>query len=99
MPSAPPRRRPLTRQEAVMDGTRVSGWAELMETLYADSGREPLGRFRSPFAFRGVETPERHLLTGLMRLGGEYAAMEGHLLRNFRKYAMRDAVPADSVWN
>jgi hypothetical protein len=34
-----------------------------------------------------------------MRLGGEYAALEGHLLRNFRKYALRSAVPHDSVWN
>src|SRR5947208_10455615 len=34
-----------------------------------------------------------------MRLGGNYAEMEGHLLRNFRKYAYRDAVPTDSPWN
>ena len=37
--------------------------------------------------------PSAELLTGLMRLGGDYADMEGHLLRNFRKYAHRDAVP------
>jgi len=82
-----------------MDEFRVSGWAELLEVLYADSWHEPIGRFRSPFAFRGVERPEPELLTGLMRLGGDYAAMEGHLLRNFRKYATRDAVAADSPWN
>src|SRR5205809_7409154 len=34
-----------------------------------------------------------------MRLGGDYAEMEPHLLRNFRKYAQRDSVPRDSVWN
>src|SRR5215203_557278 len=34
-----------------------------------------------------------------MRLGGTYAEMEGHLLRNFRKYAYRDSVPYDSPWN
>jgi hypothetical protein len=82
-----------------MDETRVSGWAELMDVLYADSWHEGIGRFRSNFAFRGLEVPEAELLTGLMRLGGGYAEMEGHLLRNFRKYAYRDAVPFDSPWN
>src|SRR5207245_2739095 len=76
-----------------------SSWAELTERLYADSWQEGLGRFRSDFAFRGVETPEAALRTGLMRLGGDYPQLEGHLLRNFRKYAYRDAVPFDSLWN
>ena len=30
---------------------------------------------------------------------GTYERHEGHLLRNFRKFAHRDAVQADSVWN
>ncbi len=34
-----------------------------------------------------------------MRLGGPFARQEGRLLRNFRKYAHRDAVPLDSVWS
>jgi hypothetical protein len=34
-----------------------------------------------------------------MRLGGDARALEGQLLRNFRKYAARGVVPADSVWN
>jgi hypothetical protein len=34
-----------------------------------------------------------------MRVGGPYADMERHLLRNFRKYAHRDAASSDSVWN
>lgn len=25
--------------------------------------------------------------------------LEDHLLRNFRKYAHRDAAPGDSIWN
>jgi len=82
-----------------MNEIRVSAWAELMEVLYADSWHEEIGRFRSDFAFRGLEVSEEELLTGLMRLGGSYADMEGHLLRNFRKYAYRDAVPFDSPWN
>lgn len=34
-----------------------------------------------------------------MRLGGPYASLERHLLRNFRKYAHRDVVERDSVWH
>ncbi|MBC8145607.1 MAG: FRG domain-containing protein, partial [bacterium] len=33
------------------------------------------------------------------RLGEGYHHLESHLLRAFRKYASRDAVPGDSVWN
>lgn len=38
------------------------------------------------------------LSTSLVRLGGR-AHQEGHLLRNFRKYAHRTDVPGDSIWN
>jgi len=82
-----------------MDETRVASWAELLDVLYANSWQEKLGRFRSDFAFRGLEAPAEELRTGLMRLGDDYAALEGHLLRNFRKYALGDPVPADSAWN
>ena len=82
-----------------METVRVGSWSELLEILYADSWKEGLGRFRSDFAFRGLEAPEEELRTGLMRLGDDYAELEGHLLRNFRKYAYRDAVPYDSAWN
>jgi hypothetical protein len=78
---------------------RVTGWTELLDVLYADSWKAGLGRFRSDFAFRGLESPAEEFLTGLMRLGDDQGTLEGHLLRNFRKYAYRDAVPVDSFWN
>jgi hypothetical protein len=84
---------------AVVEEIRVSGWDELLQVLYAGAWKEELGRFRSDYAFRGLEAPEEELLTGLMRLGDDYANVEHHLLRNFRKYASRNAVPADSAWN
>jgi hypothetical protein len=84
---------------AAVDEIRVSSWDELLSVLYADSWKSELGRFRSDFAFRGLEEPAEEMLTGLMRLGGGFADLEGHLLRNFRKYALRDAVPHDSTWN
>ena len=82
-----------------MDEIRVSSWNELTELLYAESWQAPLGRFRSHFAFRGMTDAAADLTTSLVRLGGPFARQEGHLLRNFRKYAHRDAVPMDSVWN
>ena len=39
------------------------------------------------------------LATTLARLGGPFDRQEGHLLRNFRKYAHREEVPGDSLWN
>jgi hypothetical protein len=77
----------------------VSGWNELNDLVYESSWREGLGRFRSTYAFRGAQDAQHGLDTGLVRLGGDYERLEGHLIRNFRKYAHRDAVPGDSIWN
>ena len=77
----------------------VTTWNELTDRLYADSWREEIRRFRSNYAFRGMSDSARPLETSLIRLGGPYEKQETHLLRNFRKYAQRDAVPRDSVWN
>jgi hypothetical protein len=78
---------------------RVSSWIELQEELYAGSWHEPLGRFRSDFAFRGMSRADTDLTSSLVRLGGDAHELERHLLRNFRKYAPRGAVPVDSVSN
>jgi hypothetical protein len=77
----------------------ASSWTDLLERLYQGSWREPLGRFRSSLAFRGQSDATYDLRTSLSRLAGEDEKIEGHLLRNFRKYAGRDAAPDDSVWN
>ena len=82
-----------------MDDVHVSSWNELNERLYEGSWMESLGRFRSTYAFRGLGDASRDLKTSLMRLGGSYASLEVHLLRTFRRYAHRYAVPGDSVWN
>jgi hypothetical protein len=77
---------------------RVESWTEINERLYAGSWKEGLGRFRSPYAFRGMSCASHDLRTALINLGGA-GKPEAHLLRNFRKYAHKDAVPGDSVWN
>lgn len=85
-----------------MDDIRVSSWNELNEYLYDASWKEELGRFRSDFAFRGMADARYDLKTSLMRLGGGYATLEDHLLRTFRRYALRYTMPlstGDSIWN
>ncbi|HEX2971038.1 MAG TPA: FRG domain-containing protein [Tepidisphaeraceae bacterium] len=79
-----------------MNDIRVSSWSELNEQLYTGTWQEPLARFRGSFAYRGVAQASADLSTTLTRLGSQ---AEAHLLRNFRKYAHRDAVPGDSIWN
>ncbi len=77
----------------------VSSWTELHDKLYEGSWDEHIGRFRSSMAYRGLSDSAYQLKTSLMRLGGNYHRLEGNLLRNFRKYAQRNVVPSDSVWN
>lgn len=77
---------------------RISSWAELLDALYSDSWRTELNRFRTPYAFRGVSSAHLELRTTLSRLGDEAPELEGHILRNFRKYARRADVPRDSLW-
>src|SRR5215203_464934 len=84
----------------VVDEIRPTSWSELQECLYEHAWNPVLRRYRSNLAFRGEPDAGFDLRSSLVRLGDETAGqMEGHLLRNFRKYAHRDAVPGDSVWN
>jgi hypothetical protein len=78
---------------------RVASWSELQERLFEEAWNPDIRRFRSKFAFRGLSDANCRLITSLARIGGPFAEMEAHLLRNFRKYALRDVVEADSVWH
>ena len=82
-----------------MNSIRADSWTGLLELLYAESWRPDLGRFRSSLAFRGMSDAGNDLSSSLGRLGAAAVALEGHILRNFRKYAQREAVPGDSTWN
>ncbi|NLJ27317.1 MAG: FRG domain-containing protein [Deltaproteobacteria bacterium] len=82
-----------------MNEVRISTWNELQSQLFADSWNSELGRFRSRYAFRGLSDAHYHLETTLIRLGGNYADLERHLLRNFKKYAHRNVVKGDSIWH
>ncbi len=82
-----------------MDDVTVSSWNELHERLYEGSWREALRRFRPGTAYRGAGDAGAPLSTGIARLAGDPERIESHLLRNFRKYAQRESVTQDSVWN
>jgi FRG domain len=82
-----------------VDEIRAESWTHLHELLFADSWHEQLARHRSDFVFRGEPSRSSSLATSLQRLGGDYADVESHLLRNFRKYARAKDVPEDTLWH
>ena len=77
----------------------AASWRELDDLLFEGAWNPRVRRFRSLNAFRGVGRRGLDLRTGAMRLGGDVAAKERHLVRNFRKYARRSFVGDDSIWN
>jgi hypothetical protein len=82
----------------IINEIRVSGWDELNERLFEGSWKPQMRRFRSSYAFRGQSDVRGDLKTSIARLGAD-VDLEAHLLRNFRKYARREAAPGDSIWN
>lgn len=78
---------------------RAGSWAEIQELLFDGSWNDNIGRFRSPYVYRGMGDASFDLRTSLMRLGGPYWDLERHLLRNFRKYAEDGVEKGDSVWH
>jgi hypothetical protein len=86
-------------KQLVVDEIRAESWSHLQDVLFADMWREDIARFRSRYAFRGRNDAREDLRTSLLRLADDPVPVELHLLRNFRKYAQREAVPFDSIWN
>ncbi|GAB3554404.1 FRG domain-containing protein [Spirosoma fluminis] len=81
-----------------MDETRATSWVQLIDYLYENAWTPELGRFRPSFAFRGLADVNFTLDTSLMRMGDECGTIEGHLLRNFKKYALNNVAERDSFW-
>jgi hypothetical protein len=79
----------------------ADSWSHIQDVLFSrdDLWNESLNRFRSPMAYRGLDQASHALVTSLYRLGGDFARLEGHLLRNFKKYAHRDLVERDTDWH
>lgn len=77
----------------------ATSWLDLQRRLFEVPIDPGVDRFRSGFVFRGSDNAMyAPMTTSLMRLGGDPASKEPHLLRNFRKYAYLDVRPSDSVW-
>src|SRR5690606_21306885 len=89
----------VRNEKTTMNTVRVTSWNALQEWLFADAWNDEIGRFRSQCAFRGVSDACYRLETSLIRLGGNFPALEHHLLRNFKRYAHRDVVVRDSIWH
>lgn len=96
--AAPSNGKPRTSHVAVEE-LRARSWEELNALLYQDTWNENIQRFRSDYVYRGLPCSSWQLTTSLARLGGNYRELEGHLLRNFRKYAHQDAVQRNSEWH
>lgn len=78
---------------------RISSWADLQDKLFSNTYDQKIDRHRSPFIYRGMNDAQKTLKTSLARLGGPYAKLERHLLRNFKKYAHTNVLSGQSNWN
>src|SRR5688572_14379444 len=89
----------------------IQSWEHLAQELFFGSWDPVIHRHRSPYIFRGVSGKAYDLQTSLQRHLGDIGILqklhssitpgrhERAMLRNFRKYAHRDASPGDSFWN
>nr|WP_254244860.1 FRG domain-containing protein [Hymenobacter sp. BRD67] len=84
MPSSPP---------PTANDFEAQSWQHLQDLLFHETWDARLGRYRSPFVYRGMRSFGYTLSTSLQRLGGNYHLLEHHLLRNFRKYARDTTTP------
>lgn len=80
----------------------MANWLDIIDELYEGSWNAGLGRFRSPYAFRGATSATHTLASSLLRLAGgraDVGRLELALLRNFRKYAHGEVTRTDSIWD
>lgn len=76
----------------------VSSWRELDDAISDTSWYSHAHRVHSTLVFRGLARASYRNISSLARLADDYAALERHLVRNFRKYAHREA-PGPTTWD
>jgi len=84
---------------------RIESLGQLVDKATPNKPDRASGRYRKSVVYRGVSDPKAPLLTGLDRLGGAGSPhskkhLEGHLLRNFIRYARPFLPhPEGDVWH
>jgi FRG domain-containing protein len=82
-----------------MDVVKIKKWSDLNEELFSKTWDPSIKRFRSTFAYRGVNVHNYPLSNGLMRLGKPYGKLEENLIKQFKKYAHDNVVERDTEWH
>jgi hypothetical protein len=75
----------------------VSSWRELDDALGDQRWGQRPDRVHPATVFRGLARSSYRNVHSLARLQGDFATLERHLLRSFRKYAHRET-PGPSTW-
>jgi hypothetical protein len=76
----------------------VGSWRELDEAIADSSWIRHSHSVRSTIVWRGLARSSYSNMSSLVRLSGDYVRLERHLIRNFRKYAHREA-PGPTMWD
>jgi hypothetical protein len=76
----------------------VTSWRELDDALADPSFGRHREHARPTLVFRGLARPTFTNTSSLARLSGDFAGLERHLMRNFRKYAHQRA-PGPTEWD
>jgi hypothetical protein len=77
----------------------VSSWREFDDAVAtAGTAGDRIGGAHSSLVFRGLARSTYSNRSSLARLGDGFAALEPHLIRNFRKYAHRER-PGPTLWD
>jgi FRG domain len=76
----------------------VNSWRELDDAIQDPGIGRHEHRVHSTLVFRGLARSSYSNVSSLARLTGEFASLERHLIRNFRKYAHR-ASPGPTTWD
>lgn len=73
-------------------------WWQIDEAISGDDWGSHPEHPRSTLVFRGLARADYSNVSSLARLRGDFAALERHLIRNFRKYAHQEA-PGPTTWD
>ncbi|WP_247327755.1 FRG domain-containing protein [Bradyrhizobium sp. 21] len=82
-----------------MNIVNVANWSQLNEELFSETWDPKLKRYRSTFAYRGLNVHTYRLENGLTRLGTPYDGLEKNLIKQFKKYAHSHVTERSSEWH